>query len=83
MGKVLNYFSNVEVAHILMESNEIKINDNILIMGESTGVIEMSIESMKVFDVDSTSAKRGDELTMKIPSAVRRNDKIYLIEHIK
>ncbi len=83
VGKVLNYFSNVEVAHILMESNEIKINDNILIMGESTGVIEMSIESMKVFDVDSTSAKRGDELTMKIPSAVRRNDKIYLIEHIK
>ena len=82
VGKVLNYFSNVEVAHILMESSEIKINDNILIMGESTGVIEMSIKSMKVFDVDSASAKRGDELTIKIPSAVRRNDKVYLIENL-
>ncbi|MFZ1519610.1 MAG: peptidase U32 family protein [Ignavibacteriaceae bacterium] len=82
VGKVLNYFSNVEVAHILMESGEIKTNDNILFMGESTGVIEMSIESMKVYDIDSASAKRGDELTIKIPSAVRRNDKVYLIENL-
>ena len=82
VGKVLNYFSNVQVAHILMESNEIKIGDNILIMGDSTGVVEMNIESMKVFDVDNTSAKRGDEITMKTQS-VRRNDKVYLIEHIK
>jgi len=83
VGKVLNYFSNVKVAHILMESGEIKIGDDILIMGDSTGVVEMKIESMKVFDIDSTTAKRGDEMTMKIESTVRRNDKVYLIEHIK
>lgn len=82
VGKVLNYFSNVQVAHILMESGEIKVGDNILIMGDSTGVIEMNIESMKVFDVDNTSAKRSDEITMKVPLIVRRNDKIYLIEKI-
>jgi len=66
-----------------MESGEIKIGDDILIMGDSTGVVEMKIESMKVFDIDSTTAKRGDEMTMKIESTVRRNDKVYLIEHIK
>jgi putative protease len=83
VGKVLNYFSNVEVAHILIESGEIKISDNILIMGDSTGVVEANVESMKVFDIDSSSAKRGDELTIKVSSPVRRNDKVYLIENVK
>jgi putative protease len=83
VGKVLNYFSNVEVAHILIESGEIKISDNILIMGDSTGVVEANVESMKVFDIDCSSAKRGDELTIKVSSLVRRNDKVYLIENVK
>ncbi len=82
VGKVLNFFSNVQVAHILIESGEIKIDDDILIMGDSTGVIEMKIAGLKVFDIDSSFAKRGDELTMKVPAAVRRNDKVYLIEAI-
>lgn len=83
VGKVLNYFSNVKVVHILIESGEIKAGDNILIMGDSTGVIEMNIESMKVFDVDSNFAKRSDELTMKVNSVVRRNDKVYLVKQVK
>ena len=82
VGKVINFFSNVQVAHILIESGEIKIDDDILIMGDSTGVIEMKIAGLKVFDIDSSFAKRGDELTMKVPAAVRRNDKVYLIEAI-
>lgn len=82
VGKVINFFSNVQVAHILIESGEIKIDDDILIMGDSTGVIEMKIAGLKVFDIDSSLAKRGDELTMKVPAAVRRNDKVYLIEAI-
>ena len=28
----------------------------------------------------SSSAKKGDEITLKIPSLVRRNDKVYLIK---
>lgn len=83
IGKVLNYFSNVQVAHIFMESGEVRTADHILIMGESTGVVEIDIESMKVFDIDSNSAIRGDELTLKVPSTVRRNDKVYLINHIQ
>jgi len=83
VAKVLNYYKDIEVAHILMESGEIKIGDNILIMGETTGVLDIKLEKMSVDDKDNISAKRGDEITLKVPSLVRRNDKVYLIENVK
>lgn len=83
IGKVLNYFKEIEVAHILIESGQIKLSDEILIMGETTGVLEIKLEKMIVNDKDEQSAKRGDEITIKVPSLVRRNDRVYLIEFIK
>lgn len=83
VGKVLNYYKEIEVAHILMESGEIKIGDNILIMGETTGVLDIKLEKLTVNDKENSVASRGDEITIKIPSLARRNDKVYLIEHIK
>ena len=83
VGKVLNYYKEIEVAHILMESGEIKIGDNILIMGETTGVLDIKLEKMTVNDKENSIANRGDEITLKVLSLVRRNDKVYLIEHIK
>lgn len=82
VAKVINYYKDIEVAHILMESGEVKIGDNILIMGETTGVLDIKLEKMSVDDKDNISAKRGDEITLKVPSLVRRNDKVYLIENI-
>jgi len=52
-------------------------------MGETTGVLDIKIEKMSVDDKDNISARRGDEITLKVPSLVRRNDKVYLIENIK
>ncbi len=83
VGKVLNYYKEIEVAHILMESGEIKIGDNILIMGETTGVLDIKLEKLTVNDKENSIANRGDEITLKVLSLVRRNDKVYLIEHIK
>ena len=83
IGKVLNYYKEIEVAHILIESGKIKIDDEILIMGETTGVFDIKLEKFSVNDIENTIANRGDEITLKVPSLVRRNDKVYLIENIK
>jgi len=83
VGKVLNYFQEPQVAHILLESGKIQVEDELLIMGETTGVIEIILEKMIVNDKYESSAKRGDEITLKIPTLVRKNDKVYLIEYLK
>jgi putative protease len=83
VGKVLNYYKEIEVAHILLESGEIKTGDDFLIMGETTGVLGIKLETMNVNDKENLIAKRGDEITFKVPSLVRRNDRVYLIEYLK
>lgn len=80
IGRVLNYFKEIGVAHILMESGELKVNDELLIMGETTGVIELKLEKMNVNDKQDSVAKRGDEITFRVPSLTRRNDRVYIIQ---
>ncbi|HMU42340.1 MAG TPA: peptidase U32 family protein [Ignavibacteriaceae bacterium] len=82
VGKVLNYFQEPQVAHILLESGMIQTDDELLIMGETTGVLKIKLEKMSVNDNDNSVARRGDEITLKIPSLVRRNDKVYLVEKL-
>ncbi|HMN48343.1 MAG TPA: peptidase U32 family protein [Ignavibacteriaceae bacterium] len=82
IGKVLNYFKDINVAHVLIESGQIKTDDEILIMGETTGVLEIKIDKMNVNDKQNSLAKRGDEITLQVPALVRRNDKVYLIEQV-
>ncbi len=83
VGKVITYFKEIEVAHILIESGQIKTDDQLLIMGETTGVLEIKPEKMKVNDIENQTAKRGDEVTFRIPALVRRNDRVYLIGQVK
>ncbi len=83
IGRVLNYFKAPSVAHILLESGKVKLDDTIIIIGETTGVAEVQIKKMKVNDVENTSAKKSDEITLQVPSIVRRNDKVYLIKNIE
>ena len=82
IGKVLNYFDKQKVAHLRLESDKIKKDDKILIIGETTGVVEIQINSMIVNDKANGSAVKGDEVTLKVPELVRRNDRVYLIQEL-
>ena len=83
VGKVVNYFKDIEIAHIILETGELTVGDDILIIGETTGVLEIKIDLMNVNDKTNQNAKKGDEITLKIPSLVRRNDKVYLIKSVE
>ena len=45
LGKVLNYFQKLKVVHILIESGSLNKNDELLIIGETTGVVEFTVNS--------------------------------------
>jgi putative protease len=50
LGKGIHYFPKSKVAHFKIESQSVKIGDQILITGPTTGVIESSISSLRVDD---------------------------------
>lgn len=83
VGKVLNYFKKPKVAQVLLETGKIKLNDQLLITGETTGLIEMNLSELFLNEKSVSTAKKGEEITFVTPELVRRNDRVYLVENLK
>lgn len=79
VGKVTNFFKKISVAEISMETHDLKPEDEIYIMGESTGVYEQKLTELHLDSQKVLSVKKGDVFSIKTKEAVRRNDKVYKI----
>ncbi len=79
VGKVLNYFDKVGVAHIAVQS-DIVVNegDECLITGDKTGLVRCEFKNMRLDKKELKSVKQGDAFTLKIPKEVRENDTVYV-----
>jgi len=82
IGKVLNYYKEPKVVHFLMESGEISAGDKILILGDTTGVIETILKEFYLNDHLAEHAVKADEVTFVLPDLVRKNDRIYKLESV-
>lgn len=80
IGTVTNYFKNISVAEIKIETGELKVGDNIYIMGTTTGVYEDRVEEIRVDLQPTQKTVKGDFCSIATKSVVRRGDKLYLIE---
>jgi putative protease len=78
IGKIYHYFSEVGVAAIKMSSGKIKVGDELLILGDKTGVVRHKIERIEVNKESLKEAEKGMEVGIKIPN-VRKGDKVYLV----
>ena len=79
IGKITNYFSNIGVAEVLIETGALSIGNNILIIGPSTGVIEMKIPEIRVELKPVEKAGKG-VCSIPVKEKLRRSDKVYLFE---
>ncbi|HAM99684.1 MAG TPA: collagenase-like protease [Marinilabiliales bacterium] len=77
VGKCTNYFSKLNVAEITMESGTLEIGNELLIIGETTGVVEHTISEMRVELKPVNQAIKGQQLSILINELIRRGDKVY------
>lgn len=80
IGKITTYFSNIGVAEVLIESGELCKGNNVLIIGPSTGVIELKINEIRVDLKETDKAVKGEYCSIPVPEKLRRSDKLYLFE---
>ncbi len=80
IGKITNFFSNLSVAEVLIETGELSAGSHILIMGPSTGVVEMVVGEIRVNLEPVEKSVKGEYCSIPIEEGVklRRSDKIYL-----
>lgn len=80
IGTVTNYFKNISVAEIKIETGELKVGDNIYIMGTTTGVYEDIVEEIRVDLKPTEKTVKGEFCSIATKGVVRRGDKLYLVE---
>ena len=79
LGKAEHYYTKANVALFLIENNELKNGDKILISGPSTGEEELILEKLFVNGKENNSATIGDKVTFEVQFRVRLSDKLYKI----
>jgi putative protease len=77
LGKITNYFTKLSVAEIKLENGDLKKGDIVLIIGPSTGVVEYTIDEIRVDLKVTEEASKGELCSIKAPDYLRRSDKVY------
>ena len=80
VGKITNYFTKLKVAELLTEASELNADDDILIIGPTTGVIETKLSQIRVEDEKVQSVQKGIRCSFPSDKKLRRSDKVYKLE---
>ena len=69
LGKVTNYFTNLQVAEFKLESFDLKVGDEIL--------IQMKVPEIRVDLQPVEKVEKGILFSVQVPGKIRRGDKLY------
>jgi len=75
IGEVITYYANIGVAAVEL-SGSVKVGDTIIFRGFTTD-LEQKVDSMQIEHDSVQEAKAGDQIGVKVPGKVRKNDRVY------
>lgn len=78
IGRIVHYFKNAGVAAIRIFSGDMKIGDELIILGNKTGIRKHIVEKMEINREEVNKAMKGQEVGIKIKD-VREKDEVYRI----
>ena len=77
IGKGIKYFSNLGVAEFLMETQSLKVGDEILITGPTTGAVTQIVEEIRVDLKPVAETVKGEKFSIKVEDKIRPSDKLF------
>lgn len=83
IAKNINFFSNRKIAEFKMDSGELSIGDEVIITGPNTGVIELTIEEIRVDLKKVNKTVKGEYFSIAVPEKIRKADKLYKLVEVK
>ena len=83
LGPVKNYFQRIGVAEVHLQTAEsLKVGDDIIVMGETTGVYRATIEEMRLDRDPVPEVQQGDRFSFATTEQLRRGDKVYRVDKV-
>ena len=80
IGSISNYFSNISVAAFELESGKLKVGDTVHINGNTTDITE-TVSSIQMEHEMIDTAKKGDDIGLKVSQKVRGGDKVFVVTY--
>lgn len=77
IGKGIKYFSKLGVAEFQIESGSLRVGDEILVTGPTTGAVTQVVEEIRVDLKPVEEAKKGDRFSIKMSEKIRPSDKLF------
>jgi len=79
IGKSTNWFSKIKVAEFEIQAENLKVGDQILISGPTTGVVETTVKEIHLDRKSVEEVSKGNTISILIEEKIRRADKLYKI----
>lgn len=79
IGKGVKYFSILKVAEFKLESQSLRVGDEILITGPTTGAIETHVREIRVDRLPVVEAVKGQTISIPLTEKIRPSDKLYKV----
>ena len=77
------YFDKIGVAEFEMESGSLKVGDEILITGPTTGAVMQTIEEIRVDLKPVDETVKGERFSFKVNEKIRPSDRLYKMEKVQ
>lgn len=78
VGKAMRWFSKIGVGEFLLEAGELKVGDEVVITGPTTGALIFKVPELR-FDLRPVEKViKGQLFSMPVPEKVRPSDKLYV-----
>ncbi|MDF9831306.1 peptidase U32 family protein [Parabacteroides sp. PF5-6] len=77
VAKGVKYFSGLGVAEFEMESGSLRVGDEILITGPTTGALTQTLEEIRVDLKPVEETVKGERFSFKTTEKVRPSDRLY------
>lgn len=84
VGRVTKFYVQAQVATVLIEAGELAAPCTLLFTGPTTGALTVPDCALRIDSPDggtvlADSAPQGSTFYVKVPTRVRKNDKVYLV----
>ncbi|MFV0236946.1 MAG: peptidase U32 family protein [Flavobacteriales bacterium] len=79
LGKGIHYYPKPKIGEFTIQAYDLKVGDEILITGPTTGSQETIVKEIWVNDQQSELAQKGDTVTIPVEFKIRPSDKLYKI----
>ena len=76
LGKVTNWFARLGVAEIKVEATDLHKGDEIIFIGNTTGILEMKVEDLRVDYEEASVAPQGRYCSVAVPLSSMPEDHV-------